>query len=98
MKTKPISTVICVLVLLMNRPTPAFASSDSDATSIVVDVAVARPFTCALTILGSAVFVVSLPVTIPTGSVKKVAHTLVVGPAKDTLTRPVGDWDDFLEY
>ncbi len=99
MKNKLIPTVICVLVLVMISPTPAFASSEweSDAVSVVVDVTVARPITCALTLLGSAVFVVSLPVTIPSGSVKKVAHALVLVPAKDTFTRPVGDLDNFLE-
>ena len=100
MKTRLITIVMCVMVLLMNGPTPAFASSDWDreAVSVVVDVTVARPFTFALSVLGSAVFVVALPVTIPTGSVKKVAHTLVVPPAKDTFTRPVGDLDDFLDF
>ena len=100
MKTKLMTTVICALVLLMNEPTTARASSDwdRDAVSVVVDVTVARPFTFALTVLGSAALVISLPVAVPTCSVKDVAHTLVAEPAKDTFARPVGDLDDFLEY
>jgi hypothetical protein len=98
MKTKLTTTVICVLALLMHGPTPAFASREGDAPSVILDVTVARPLTFSLTLLGSALFVVSLPVAIPTGSVKKVAHTLVTAPAKDTFTRPVGDVDDFLGY
>lgn len=98
MKTKLMTSVI--LALLLNEPIPARASADSDgdAVSVVVDVTVARPFTLALTILGSAVFAVSLPIAIPTGSVKRAAHILVAQPAKDTFTRPVGDLDDFLDY
>lgn len=91
---------MCGLVLLMSRPAQACASSewDSDGVSIVVDVTVARPLTFVMSIFGSALLVVSLPVSIPTGSVKKVAHTLVVVPARDTFTRPIGDLDDWLEY
>jgi hypothetical protein len=51
-----------------------------------------------MTIIGSALFVVSLPVAIPAQSVEKVAHTLVVTPAEDTFTRPLGDFDSFLDY
>lgn len=100
MNSKTTITVISVLALLMTGTTPALASPDSDrdALSIVLDVTVARPVTFALTIVGSAMFAVTLPVAIPTGTVKEVAHTLVSQPAKDTFTRPVGDLDDFLDY
>jgi hypothetical protein len=98
MKSKLLVTVICVLALLLSTCPTAFASQDTDATSLVIDVAVARPFTFALTIVGSALFVVSLPVAIPSGSVHKAAHTLVTAPARDTFKRPLGDLDEFLEY
>jgi hypothetical protein len=98
MKSKILITTMCVLALLLSTSTPAFASGDSDATSLVVDAAVARPFTFALTIVGSALFVVSLPVAIPSGSVNKAAKTLVAAPAKDTFKRPLGDSQDFLDY
>ena len=98
MKSKILVTIMCVLALLLSTSTPAFASGDSDATSLVVDAAVARPFTFALTIVGSALFVVSLPVAIPSGSVNRAAKTLVVSPAKDTFKRPLGDFQDFLDY
>jgi hypothetical protein len=98
MKTKLIITVICVVALLVSTSTPAYASGDADPTMVVVDAAVARPFTFALTILGSALFVVSLPVAATSGSVSKAANTLVVAPAKDTFVRPLGDLEDFLDY
>jgi hypothetical protein len=100
MKTKLRTSLLCVLAFLMSVPPPAFASSDwdQDALSAVVDVTVARPFTFALTILGSVVFVVSLPVAIPSRSVKNTARTLMVGPAKDTFYRPIGNLDGFLDY
>ncbi|HOX57649.1 MAG TPA: hypothetical protein P5205_12975 [Candidatus Paceibacterota bacterium] len=98
MKTRPFTTAFCVLALLASTTTPSFASNDSDATSVVVDVAVARPVTLAMTIVGSALFVVSLPVALTSGSVDKTAQTLVAAPARDTFKRPLGDLQDFLQY
>jgi hypothetical protein len=51
-----------------------------------------------MTILGSVLFVVSLPVAAPSHGVGKVAHALVVTPAKDTFTRPLGNLEGFLDY
>jgi len=98
MKPKLLITVICVLALLLSTSTPAFASGDTDATSVVVDVVVARPTTFALTLIGSVLFVVSLPVAATSGCLDKVAKTLVVAPAKDTFVRPIGDFKEFLDY
>jgi hypothetical protein len=98
MKTKLVTTVICVLALLLSTSTPAFAGGDTEATSMVVDVALARPATFALTIVGSVLFVISLPVAATSGCVSKAGKALVVAPAKDTFTRPLGDFKDFLDY
>ncbi len=98
MKTRLLLTVVCAVALLLSTTTPTFAAQNTDATSVVVDVAVARPFTLALTIVGSALFVVSLPFAATSGCVDKAAHTLVVEPARDTFARPLGDLDDFLDY
>ena len=98
MKIKLLITVICVLVILLSTSAPTFAAGDNGAVSVAVDVVVARPVSFALPIVGSALFVVSLPVAITAGGVDKVAKTLVVAPAKDTFTRPLGDLQDFLDY
>jgi hypothetical protein len=98
MSTKLLTTVLCVLALLLSAITPASAAGDTAATSVAVDVIVARPVSFAMTVIGSALFVVSLPVAIPAKSVEKVARTLIVTPAKDTFTRPLGDLDGFLDY
>jgi hypothetical protein len=98
MNNKLLISGICVLAMLLSTSAPAFAAGDNDAVSVAVDVVVARPVSFALTVVGSALFVVSLPVAITAGGVDKVAKTLVVGPAKDTFTRPLGDLQDFLDY
>ncbi len=98
MKTRLLMSVLCVLALLLSTSTPAWAAENTDVGSVAVDVAVARPVGLALTIVGSALFIVSLPFTAASHSVDKAAQALVVAPAKDTFTRPVGDLESFLEY
>ena len=53
MKTKQCITALCILALLMSTMAPAFASDGGDTTSYVVDVAVARPVSLAMTIVGA---------------------------------------------
>ncbi|HVM48980.1 MAG TPA: hypothetical protein VMU04_13195, partial [Candidatus Acidoferrum sp.] len=59
---------------------------------------VARPISFAATVVGSALFVVSLPVAAISHSVKTTSNVLVVAPAKDVFVRPIGDLDDWLSY
>ena len=98
MKTKLLITVLCVLALLLSTSTPAYASGDTDATSVAVDVVVARPVSFALTIVGSVLFVVSLPFSAGSGCVDKAANTLVKAPANDTFTRPLGEFEGVMDY
>jgi hypothetical protein len=98
MKTKLLITVLCVLALLLGTSTQAYASGDTDATSVAVDVLVARPVSFTLTVFGSVLFVVSLPFSAGSGCIDKAANTLVKAPAKDTFTRPLGDFEGFLDY
>lgn len=58
---------------------------------MAADVVVMRPVCFVATILGTALFVVALPVSVPARSVKKTAHWFVVRPAKATFTRPIGE-------
>ena len=67
------------------------ASGDDDIATIT-DVTLVRPGCFLATVLGSAVFVVALPVAAISGSVGRTADTLVVGPAQATFTRPLGDF------
>jgi high-affinity K+ transport system ATPase subunit B len=60
------------------------------ADAMLADLVLLRPLGIAATILGSAVFVASLPFTLPTRSVDKAAQKLVVEPGKFTFVRPLG--------
>ncbi len=56
-----------------------------------LDVLVARPLGFAAAIVGSAVFVVSLPFTIPSGGVGNAANMFIVQPLQFSFTRDFPD-------
>ncbi len=100
--TKRLATVGLGLWLAV-APSTVLASGGSGAdegvtgdqgTDMVLDLVVARPLGLATTILGSAAFVLSLPFTVPSGSVGAAACMLVKRPATYTFDRPLGEFDD----
>jgi hypothetical protein len=89
MKTQLI-TALCAAAILSMGANTASAASDDDL-KVATDTLVLRPACLAVTIVGSGLFVVSLPFAAMSHSVKKTAHVLVVRPARATFTRPLGD-------
>lgn len=77
---------------------PAQAASMHDeepsSTAIVFDVLFTRPLGIVAAAVGTAVFIVGLPFTIPTRSVGMTADKLIADPIRFTFKRPVGDLDD----
>jgi hypothetical protein len=96
MKAKLI-TILCVVALSVGSVASSSASETSGPLTVTVDAVVIRPACLVATVLGSAVFVVALPVATISKSVKKTADTLVVKPANATFTRPLGDMDALLD-
>jgi hypothetical protein len=62
-----------------------------------VDALVGRPMGLGTTILGTGVFVVTLPFTAPSGDVGTAARALVGAPAGWTFLRPLGQSDPRFE-
>ena len=75
----------------MLAATSATAQSHPDPAAVATDAVVGRPLGLAATLIGSVCFVVSLPFAATSGSVREAADALVVRPAKDTFSRPIGD-------
>ena len=90
MKTK-LLTFVCVTVIGLGSVNAGHAS-EGDPLDVVADVALVRPGCFVATVLGSAVFIVALPIAVISRSVKQTADTLVLQPAKATFTRPIGDF------
>ena len=66
------------------------STEDVSAGAIIADGLLLRPGGIVATVLGTAVFVVTLPFSIPTKSVDKAAQKLIVDPARYTFVRPLG--------
>ncbi|HSR10482.1 MAG TPA: hypothetical protein VLS90_03490 [Thermodesulfobacteriota bacterium] len=91
---------ILFLAMVFSISAPAFAQQvreDMKDRQIFSDVLFMRPLGLAATVIGSAVFVLSLPFAIPSRSVEAVAQRLVVDPAKFTFTRPIGEFDSYID-
>ena len=83
---------LLVVFALIASAAPALANEPTDAY-IIPDVLLVRPIGLVAIVLGSVIFVVSLPVALPTGSVGKVGQRLVEDPVEFTFVRPIGDFD-----
>lgn len=83
---------ILLIVILFAASAPSTqAFEDSSFEAVAADVIVVRPVSFVATILGSALFLVSLPVAAISGSVSDTAEALVLNPGRMTFTRPLGE-------
>ena len=96
MRTK-LLTAFVAIAFIAAFPGRALAAPEDSGTAMMVDVVIARPLCFAATVIGSAFFVLSLPIALPTRSVNRSAQALVVTPAKATFTRPLGDLEGLKE-
>ena len=63
---------------------------EASSPEILLDIVFLRPLGLVSTIVGSAVFVISLPITIPTKSADDVVSKMVYDPFNYTFKRPIG--------
>jgi hypothetical protein len=92
---------LCVLGLLAALVPAAPASTayaeydnDVDEAAVVLDALLVRPLGLASIVIGTGVFIISLPFTLPTRSVGVAADKLLAEPFKFTFTRPIGEVQD----
>ncbi|MDP2158404.1 MAG: hypothetical protein Q8K68_11940 [Nitrospirota bacterium] len=88
---KKITAIILVLAFLLVS-VPVFAGTENDA-AVMGDTLFARPFGLVSVVGGAALWIVSLPFAVISGSVPKTTETLITNPVKYTFVRPVGDFD-----
>ena len=93
MKTR-ILTVCCVAAILLAQTPQSNAIEDGSMEAISADVLLVRPLCFVATVVGSALFVVALPVAAISKSTGATARGLVVRPARATFSRPIGDMSD----
>jgi hypothetical protein len=90
MKKRLIAIACAVMIVLLPATAEPVTTSTTD---VAADAILVRPMCFVATVLGSAVFVVTLPFTAPCGGVHTAADALVVRPAHATFTRDLGDME-----
>jgi hypothetical protein len=87
-----VSALAAVCMILTSSLAGAEQYSDVKPTgeAIAGDALLVRPIGLAATVLGLGIFIVSLPFTIPSGSVGTAAKALIGEPAQYTFARPIG--------
>ncbi len=89
------TTLLLVAALLtapITAPAMEMSSSRVSDASVAGDFLLCRPLGFAATIIGSTLFIVSLPFSAMGDNVGQIASTLVVEPARFTFTRPLGQF------
>ena len=84
--------VLCLSIALM-LPQLSLAEAikeEPTALAMVTDTVLVRPVMLAVTAVGTAFFVVSLPFSVLGGNVGQAADTLMVQPAANTFIRCLG--------
>jgi hypothetical protein len=87
---KKLTLTILIAICIIMTSMPAFG--EDRALDATMDILLVRPVSLAATVVGTAVFIVSLPFSIPSKSVGATAQTLVVEPFNYTFTRPIGEF------
>ncbi|MFZ0243794.1 MAG: hypothetical protein WAL90_19295 [Desulfobacterales bacterium] len=93
------STVLLIALSLVLIPVGSQVMAQAEveeanpsAGSMTYDLLVMRPLGAAATVLGSAVFVLSIPFTAISDTIPTAAEKLVTDPYHFTVTRPLGTW------
>lgn len=72
------------------NPDPRFDVKNPPAYAMVGDIVIARPFGIVATVVGTGLFIISLPFTALGGNVDEAADALVGTPARETFARCLG--------
>ena len=86
---------IVVLAALLTG-SPCFGGDDWGwrVGATTVDLFIARPFTFAATVVGGALWFVTLPITLPTKTEKDALDVMVKTPSDLTFRRELGDFSE----
>jgi len=81
------------MALMLLTPSFGWANNPEDTPSggaMVADAVIARPLLLVATVLGTGLYVVSLPFSLAGGNAADAGQALVLEPAKNTFVRCLG--------
>ena len=90
-----ITSLSLAVFLTVSLPGTALANErgteSGDDVAIILDLVILRPVGLVATVAGTVIFVCSLPISLPTGSVGKAFNALMARPASYTFVRTLGE-------
>ncbi len=92
---KLVSVLVVAFLVASSAATASAAGQESrtygaSPEAVALDVVALRPFGLAESIVGTAAFLVTLPVTAPMGKAREAGDAMVMGPLHYTFERPLG--------
>ena len=87
---KVLSFASAMLLMVATMPSYAADADEPGTWEMAADATIARPIGAAITVVGAAAFVVSLPFSALGGNVTKSAEKLVLDPARAAFVRCLG--------
>jgi hypothetical protein len=81
------------LASLSVTPLSAAEPREPSPDEVAADLLFVRPVALSSIIVGSAIYIITLPFTIPTGNLGLAGRKLVVEPVKYTFSKPLGQLD-----
>ena len=94
-KSLKVFTISCLfLALVTGHASAAIPEERPDGFAMVMEVPI-RLVSMGLMVIGTAVFIVSLPFALTSGSTGDAWTGLIVDPFEFTFTRPLGKFDDW---
>jgi hypothetical protein len=87
-----ISALVCVPLGASAFAAAQTSNEEVTGSTMTADLLLVRPLGIVATVLGCAVFVVSLPFSALGGNTKQATQKLVKEPAEFTFTRPLGSF------
>ena len=94
-KSLKIFTISCVfLALVVGHASAAIPEDRAEGFAMAIDIPV-RVVSMGLILVGTAVFIVSLPFALSSGSTGDAWTSLIVDPFEFTFTRPLGIFEDW---
>lgn len=90
--------ILMLSAIFLAATTPnTSAFDDGSFEAVAADALVVRPFSFVATIVGSAIFIIALPVAAISNSTSQTAEALVLKPGRATFTRPMGELSSLID-
>lgn len=90
MKAAAMASMLALSPLSFAENSIGAVGEDPSALAMGTDLLLVRPVLLATTVVGSAIWLVSLPFSAAGGNMKQAADTLVIGPGEATFVRCLG--------